>query len=119
MKNLWCTYIDNMSKDETQYLPIPQAMHALCDEIDRRLSALERPEAKPDTDGREWIPWDCAYPNDLERFWVCLKGGIVVVGKWRICKMYSKDGNWFGDHITHIMPYHSGDPKPEPPKGDK
>ena len=40
MKNLWCTYIDSLTERESRDLCFRDAMHALCDEIDRRLAAL-------------------------------------------------------------------------------
>ena len=65
------------------------------DEIDRRLSALEHPEAKPD--GREWIMGDT-------EFWVMLPSREILKAKL------------INLSIPAIMPYIPGDKKPEPPE---
>jgi hypothetical protein len=71
-------------------------------EIDDRLSALEKPA---ETD-REWIP-----VGDGEIVW----GAFKIRGSWRVKEMI-RNALEPGDLW---MPYREGDPKPEPPKGDK
>jgi hypothetical protein len=130
MASLWETYIDPDVDNRTE------AMHTLCDEIDQRLSALEHnsggltdderrqqdalwglhpelwsaptqpSEAKPD--GRKWIDIE----NDM--VWTYWQDGQIFL--YRICDYLKHKSNLT---LTHVMPYHPGDPKPEPPKGDR
>jgi len=137
MASLWSLYVQNLDVYEARVAYTVHGLRVLCDEIDRRLtaledahntlathviadsafrqipllgaeqmfvqsSALEHSEAKPDG----WI-----VPSDY--VWVRrLRDGEIF--QVRLSEVMRQP-----DKFTHIMPYHPGDPKPEPPKGDK
>ncbi|MDD4906311.1 MAG: hypothetical protein PHD39_09170 [Methylobacter tundripaludum] len=85
-----------------------------------RLSALENIIACDGIDARLHQP-SVEKPAETEREWIT-PGSYVWVRRLR-------DGEIFNvrlsevvlqpDKFTHIMPYHPGDKKPEPPKGER
>jgi hypothetical protein len=88
-------------------------LHAI-QRLESRLSALEHPEPdkqpsveKPAETEREWIRL-----NLTTEVWARKNDGGIT----RISFGTAINRN----HLyTHIMPYHPGEQKPEPPKGDK